>query len=56
MQEEISEALTKIKNTINCKLVKEIKMINTRENSIFKELKDGSKHKSVVFMFSDLAI
>ena len=53
--EEVSEALKKIKSNINSKLVEESQNDQYKKYSVFDDLRDGSKQKSVAFMVHDLA-
>ncbi len=48
--------MKKIKSTINCELIEEIQSDHCKKYSIFEDLYDGSKQKSVAFMVQDLAI
>ena len=53
MREEILEAL-KTKSTINCQLIEESQNYQHKKYSVFDDLQDGSKQKSVTFMVYDL--
>ena len=55
MQEEVSEAQKKIKSTINFQLIEERQNDQCKEYTVFDDLQDGSKQKSVAFMVYDLA-
>ena len=55
MREEVSEALKKIKSTINCKLMEESQNDQYKIYSVFDDLQDGSKQKSIAFMVYGLA-
>ena len=55
VREEVSEALKKIKSTINCQLIEESQKDQYKKYSVFDDLQDGSKQKSVAFMVYDLA-
>ena len=45
-----------IKNTINCKIIEEVQNDQCKRCSVFEDLQDGSKQKSVAFVVYDLAI
>ena len=47
---EVSQALKKIKSTINCKLIEESQNDQYKKYSVFDNLQDGSNQKSVAFM------
>ena len=55
VREEVSEALKKIKSTINCQLIEESQKDQCKKYSVFDDLQDDSKQKSVAFMVYDLA-
>ena len=44
-----------IKNTINCQLIEESQNDQYKKYSVFDDLQDGSKQKSVAFMVDDFA-
>ena len=45
----------KIESTMNCKLIEESQNDPHKKYSVFEDLQDGSKQKSVAFMVYDLA-
>ena len=47
---EISDNLTKIKSTINCELSEESQNDQYKKYSVFEDLRDSSKQKSVACM------
>ena len=53
--EEVSETLKKMKSTINCKLIEERQNDKYKKYSVFEDLQDGIKQKSVTFKDYDLA-
>ena len=55
LREEVSVALKKIKSNTNSKLVEESQNDQCKKYSVFDDLHDGSKQKSVAFMVHDLA-
>ena len=54
--EQVSEPLTKSKSSIKSKLVAENQNDQYKKYLVFKDLKNGSKQKSVASMVCDLAI
>ena len=56
VQQEVSEALTNSKSSINSKLIEEGQNDQYKKCSVFEDLQNGSKQKSVAFMVYDLAI
>ena len=54
--EVISEALTRIKKTINCKRIKGTQNEHLKKYSLFDDLQDSSKQRSVALIVYDLAI
>ena len=54
--EEVSEALTNSKSSIKSKLIEESQNDQYRKYSLFNNLQNGSKQKSVTFMVYDFAI
>ena len=55
VREEVSEAFKKIKSIVNCQLIEESQNDQYKKYSIFDDLQDGSKQKSVAFMVYGLA-
>ena len=49
---KVSEALKRIKSTINCQLIEEIQNDQYKKYSFFDDLRDGSKQMSIAFMFA----
>ena len=47
---EVLQALTKIKYTINCKLIEKLQTDQYEKYAVFDDLQDGSKQKSITFM------
>ena len=45
----MSEALTEIKSTVNCELIKQSQRDPDKKCSVLKDLQDDSKKKSVAF-------
>ena len=54
--EEVSETLTNSKSPIKSNLIEESQSDQYKEYSVFKDLQNSSKQKSVAFMVYDLAI
>ena len=54
--QELSEALTNIKSSMNSKLIEESQNDSYKKCSVFEDLQNGSKQKSVACMVYDLAI
>ena len=55
VREEVSELLKKIKSIIYCQLIEESKKDQCKKYSVFDDLQDVSKQKSVASMAYDLA-
>ena len=53
--QELSEALTNNKSSINSKLIEVSQNDQNKKYSVFEDLQNGSKQKSVAFMVYDLA-
>ena len=54
--QEVSEALTNSKSSINSKLIEESQNGQCKKCSVFEDLQNGSKQKPVACMVYDLAI
>ena len=54
--EEVSEHMTNSKSSINSKLIEGNQNDQYKKYSVFEDLRNGSKQKSVAFMVYDLAI
>ena len=53
---QVTEALTNSKSVIKSKLIEERQNEQYKKYSVFEDLQNGSKQKSVAFMVYDLAI